>query len=260
MRAQNKNNNPSRRNFLKTAGVGAAAFAGLSGLSHSCKPEEVPTADYEKFFQQGDTVLFQGDSITDAHRSRKNEQANDTAALGRGYAMLIASELLGKLPGKELTIYNRGISGNKVYQLDERWQQDGIDLEPDVLSILIGVNDYWHMRQRRYDGTPEIYAKDFRSLLKRTRAALPDVRLIICQPFILTETSAVDDSWVEPFRAYQESAATIANEFGATWVPLQEAFDKALALAPAAYWAGDGVHPSMAGAELMASTWLRALK
>jgi lysophospholipase L1-like esterase len=165
MQEPDENNSPSRRNFLKTAGVGAAAIAGLSGLSHSCKPEEVPTADYEKFFQQGDTVLFQGDSITDAHRSRKNEQANDPAALGRGYAMLIASELLGKLPGKALNTYNRGISGNKVYQLDERWQQDGIDLEPDVLSILIGVNDYWHMRQGRYDGTPEIYAKDFRSLL-----------------------------------------------------------------------------------------------
>ncbi len=70
----------------------------------------------------------------------------------------------------------------------------------------------------------------------------------------------MDESWVEPFRAYQENAATIANEFGATWVPFQEAFDQALALAPAAYWAGDGVHPSMAGAELMANTWLSALK
>ncbi|MDF1571213.1 MAG: SGNH/GDSL hydrolase family protein [Bacteroidales bacterium] len=260
MQEQHENNRPSRRYFLKTAGAGAAAIAGFSAFSPSCNPASISSAEYEKFFGQGDTILFQGDSITDAHRDRKNGQFNHPAALGDGYAMLTASELLGKLPGKALTIYNRGISGNKVYQLDERWQQDCIDLEPDVLSILIGVNDYWHMRQGRYDGTAGTYAKDFRSLLKRTRAALPDVRLVICQPFILTETSAVDASWVEPFRAYQESAATIAAEFGATWVPFQEAFDNALSLAPATYWAADGVHPSMAGAQLMANTWLNALK
>jgi len=260
MQEQHENNSPSRRSFLKTAGAGAAAIAGFSALSPSCKPAITPSAEYAKFFGQGDTILFQGDSITDAHRDRKNGQFNHPAALGEGYAMLAASELLGKLPGKALTIYNRGISGNKVYQLDERWQQDCIDLEPDVLSILIGVNDYWHMRQGRYDGTVETYAQDFRSLLKRTRAALPDVRLVICQPFILTETSAVDATWVEPFRAYQESAAAIAGEFGATWVPFQEAFDNVLTSAPAAYWAADGVHPSMAGAELMAATWLEALK
>jgi lysophospholipase L1-like esterase len=254
------NNEPSRRNFLKTAGTGAAVLAGLSVLPAACNVSGKAAAGYEKFFKQGDTVLFQGDSITDAHRERTNDQANHPDALGRGYAMLAASELLGKMPDKALTIYNRGISGNKVYQLDERWQQDCIDLEPDVLSILIGVNDYWHMRQGRYDGTPEIYANDFRSLLKRTRTALPDVRLVICQPFILTETSAVDVSWVEPFRAYQEIAAGIADEFGATWVPFQEAFDNALSLAPAVYWAADGVHPSVAGAELMATTWLEALK
>lgn len=101
---------------------------------------------------------------------------------------------------------------------------------------------------------------DFRNLLERTRTSLPEVRLVICQPFILTETSAVDASWVEPFAAYQEIAFTIAGEFGATWVPFQEAFDNALSTAPAVYWAADGVHPSMAGAALMANTWLNALK
>lgn len=260
MHKGNEYNSSSRRNFLKTAGAGAAGIAGLTVLPQSCQPSRGSSPGYENFFTKGDTVLFQGDSITDAHRSRKDQQANHPAALGEGYAMLAASELLGKLPDKELTVYNRGISGNKVYQLDERWQQDCLDLEPDVLSILIGVNDYWHMRQGRYDGTPEVYANDFRNLLKRTKAALPEVKLVICQPFILTETSAVDESWVEPFRVYQEIAATIADEFGATWVPFQEAFNEALSMAPATYWTGDGVHPSIAGAELMARTWLEALK
>jgi len=82
---------------------------------------------------------------------------------------------------------------------------------------------------------------------------------VICQPFVLTETRAVDETWLEPFSAYQESAANIAGDYDAIWVPFQEAFDNALKLAPATYWAGDGVHPSMAGAQLMAKTWLEAL-
>lgn len=259
MQTGNKQPAASRRTFLKTVGAGTAGIAGLAVLSPSCQPAGALATPYEKFFKKGDRILFQGDSITDAHRNKENQQSNHPAALGEGYALLAASELLGRLPGKELTIFNRGISGNKVFQLDDRWQQDCIDLEPDVISILIGVNDYWHMRQGRYDGTPEVYANDFDSLLKRTRAALPGVRLVICQPFILTGTSAVDDSWVEPFRAYQEAAAALAEQYNATWVPFQEAFNQALSEAPATYWTGDGVHPSIAGAELMARTWLGAL-
>ncbi len=260
MHKESFSNSPSRRRFFKTAGAGAAGIAGLSAISYSCSPSETSSPEYADFFGQGDVLLFQGDSITDARRNRKKQQANAPDALGGGYVMLAASELLGRLPGKDLKIHNRGISGNKVYQLDERWQQDCIDLEPDVLSILIGVNDYWHMRDGRYDGTPKVYANDFRSLLERTRAALPDVKLVICQPFILTDTRAVDESWVEPFSAYQDLAAGIATAFDATWVPFQEAFNEAVSLASATYWTGDGVHPSLAGAELMARTWLNALK
>ena len=84
----------------------------------------------------------------------------------------LRSWLLEELAAKELTIYNRGISGNKVYQLDERWDKDCLLLKPNVLSILIGVNDYWHMRNGNYDGTPEIYENDYRALLNRTREEL----------------------------------------------------------------------------------------
>ena len=179
--------------------------------------------------------------------------------MGTGYVYLIAAGILKELAGHELTVYNRGISGNKVYQLAERWQEDCIDLEPDVLSILIGVNDYWHMRQGRYDGTPEVYERDFRELLIRTRESLPNIKLVICEPFILTETSAVDDSWTEPFRAYREIASKLAGEFNAVRVPFQQVFNDALAQAPATYWTGDGVHPSLAGCRLMADAWLEEI-
>jgi lysophospholipase L1-like esterase len=85
------------------------------------------------------------------------------------------------------------------------------------------------------------------------------VKLIICEPFILTGTSAVDASWVEPFSSYQAIAAMLAKEFGAIWIPYQAIFNEVLEIAPPSYWAYDGVHPSMAGAQLMAEAWLKAL-
>jgi len=248
----------SRRNFFKHAGIGTAAVAGMPLLAHSCAPA-ANTENIHDFFSKGDVVLFQGDSITDAGRSKDHELPNNPWSFGVGYANHIGSWLLEEMPAKDLTIFNRGISGNKVYQLAERWEKDCLELKPDILSILIGVNDYWHFRNGKYEGTPEIYETDFRQLLSRTREAFPDLKFVICQPFILIGTSAVDDSWVEPFSAYQLSAKSIADEFSATWVPFQEAFDRAVELADPAYWAADGVHPSMAGAQLMANTWLEAL-
>jgi lysophospholipase L1-like esterase len=254
----NSPKNPSRRKFLRNAGLGSAALAVTPFLAGR-NATDLDPRKIAKFFSSGDVILFQGDSITDAGREKKNQMANHARSFGTGYANLAASWLLEELAAKNLTIYNRGISGNKVYQLAERWEPDCLELEPNVLSILIGVNDYWHFRNGNYDGTSEIYESDFRKLLTRTRKALPDVRLVICQPFILTKTSAVDESWLEPFSAYQDIAAKMAREFNALWVPFQEAFDKALEIAPAVYWAEDGVHPSMAGAQLMAEVWLKAL-
>ncbi len=249
----------TRRGFVKSAGMGTAAIAGMPLLASGCSPES-SRGNIEDFFSRGDVVLFQGDSITDAGRNKKRELPNDAGSFGGGYAHLLASWLLEALAPQELTIYNRGISGNKVYHLAERWDNDCINLNPSVLSILIGVNDYWHFRNGQYDGTPEIYENDYRQLLNRTRDALPDIKLLICQPFILTGTTAVDGSWLEPFSAYQQIAKKISDEFEATWVPFQEAFDQAIELAHPTYWAHDGVHPSMAGAQLMANTWLEAIK
>lgn len=254
----NNSNRSSRRDFFKSAGLGAAAMAGMPLLAQACSS----TGDSSKthdFFSDGEVVLLQGDSITDAGRERDKELANNPWSFGTGYANHIGAWLLEAMPAKNLSIYNRGISGNKVYQLAERWDKDCLDLKPDVLSILIGVNDYWHFRSGNYDGTPEIYETDFRKLLNRTMEVLPDMKLIICQPFILTGTRAVDESWVEPFSAYQSIAKKISDEFEATWVPFQAAFDKATEAAPATYWTEDGVHPSMAGAQLMANTWLESL-
>lgn len=250
----------TRRNFLMNSAAGAASLSIPAIVSSCITPRNSMQGKENSFFKTGDVVLFQGDSITDAGRDKKKEVPNNAAAFGNGYAFIAASSLLRENPGKNLTIHNRGISGNKVFQLAERWQKDCIDLKPNVLSILIGVNDYWHKRNGNYNGTVEVYENDYRKLVQQTRDIFPDIKLVICQPFAVTKTSAVDDSWMAPLSEYQKVVKKIAVEFKAVWVPFQEVFDEAVKYAPPVYWTADGVHPAMPGAQLMAEAWLRSVK
>jgi lysophospholipase L1-like esterase len=179
---------------------------------------------------------------------------------GNGYAWLAAAELLVGRPDDGLQIFNRGISGHKVFQLAERWQADCLDLKPSLLSILIGVNDFWHTLDPKlgYKGTVEVYERDFQALLERTRKALPQAKLVICEPFVL-RCGAVNDRWFPAFDRYRAAARRVATSQDATFVPFQTMFDEAVKYAPPQHWAADGVHPSSAGASLMAYFWLRAL-
>ena len=162
------------------------------------------------------TILFQGDSITDAGRqNRQKPNPNEQASMGNGYASMATAALLTSRPELNLSIYNRGISGNKVHQLDARWDKDCLDLKPDVLSILIGVNDIWHGLNGRYDGTVKTYEDDYRKLIARTIKQLPKVKLVICEPFVL-KCGAVKDNWFPEFDRYREAAKRIATENQAT--------------------------------------------
>lgn len=214
-------------------------------------------AETPKLGKRG-VVLFQGDSITDAGRDKKNKNANNARAFGDGYPFLIASQLLTRFPKKNLKCFNRGISGNKVPDLDKRWQQDCIDIKPDVLSILIGVNDIWHKLNGNYDGTVKDYEQGFTALIKRTKDALPDTSLVICEPFVL-RCGAVTDKWFPEFDDRRAACKRVSDEAGAIWVPFQSMFDKATKRNEPSYWAGDGVHPSMAGHSLMARTWMKTV-
>lgn len=249
----------SRRKFFKRSAVQAAGIASIPMILSASLPEKKSKKSQFKNFPQGGTVLFQGDSITDAGRDKKRQLPNDASSFGNGYALMAGAALLNELADKKLTVYNRGISGNKVYQLRDRWQKDCLDLKPDILSILIGVNDYWHKRSGNYDGTVEVYENDFRALLKRTKQALPNTQLVICEPFSLTGGSAIGEGWQDEFEPYRQVARKLAKEFDTLFVPFQSIFDEAIKHAPATYWSGDGVHPSMAGAQLMASAWLEVV-
>lgn len=243
----------NRRNFLKTTATAGAV--GLTGFASHAAGSWPPPA--RSLTVKGNTILFQGDSITDAGRSReKADVPNEQPGLGSGYAWLAAAELLVGRPNDGLKIYNRGISGNKVYQLAERWQADCLDLKPNVLSILIGVNDIWHTLNGKYEGTVEIYQRDYRALLERTRKALPKVKLVVCEPFVL-RCGAVNDKWFPEFDGYRAAAKRVSGTYDAVFVPFQAMFDEAIKYAPPEHWAKDGVHPSLAGASLMAHYWLR---
>ena len=237
----------NRRSFLSTA-----AATGTAAWLHANPCLAAKGVSLKK----DDIILFQGDSITDAGRQRKNPVANKE--LGGGYPSVIAADLHRDYKQLNLQIHNRGISGNKVPDLDARWEKDCIDIKPQILSILIGVNDIWHMLAGRYKGTAESYRDGFHALLERTKKALPETTLVICEPFVLLSGSVKEnqDKWFPDFDNRRQYAREVSDKAGAIWVPFQKMFDDAVAAgtAPAAL-AGDGVHPTAAGHQMMAKTW-----
>ncbi len=245
----------SRRDFLSKVSLSALGFVSVSSLEQTslslAQPSVVPSDI---------TVLFQGDSITDAGRNRARYYPNDAGGMGSGYVFQIAADLLGSYPEKKFTCYNRGISGNKVYQLADRWEDDCLQLKPDVLSILIGVNDFWHTLSYDYKGTAESFEVDLRRLLNRTLEQYPDLKLILGEPFAVQGGTAITSAWEPAFNDYQQAVKVIANDYQAVFIPYQKVFDEALGLAPVEYWCPDGVHPSIAGGHLMKLAWGKAFE
>jgi len=204
-------------------------------------------------------VLFQGDSVTECGRNRAVADPNSAGPLGTGYPLLVASAELAAHADRGLKFYNRGTSGNRIPDLEQRWAADTIALKPDVLSILIGVNDYWHTKTHGYKGTVADYETGYTALLQATRRALPSVRLVVIEPFVL-RCGAVDASWFPEFDERRAAAARVARQVGATFVPMQARFTQLASRGTPEYWAADGVHPTAAGHGLIAERWRHAVK
>jgi lysophospholipase L1-like esterase len=246
----------TRRSFIKNAAIGTMASLAIPEIAAAAFAE----AKGKKIrLNANDIVLFQGDSITDANRDKKQNLVNHPACMGSGYALVAGSELLMQNPGNNLQIFNKGVSGDKVYQLAARWDDECLNIKPNVLSILIGVNDHWAVKKHGYTGTIETYRNDFKQLLERTKKALPDVKLIIGEPFAVKGVKEVDDSWYPKFDEFRAAARELAGQFDTGFIPYQAVFDKALKLAPGSYWTIDGVHPNLAGVKLMGHAWLEAV-
>lgn len=205
--------------------------------------------------EKNHTILFQGDSITDCGRSRETqENANNNHALGAGYASKLAGALLADYPGHNLRVFNRGCSGDRVVNLYARWKADCVNLKPDWISILIGVNDTWHEFGSNNGVEVDRYEQVYRMLLDYTRQKLPNVGLVLCEPFVLP-CGVVANEWLADVEARQRIVSRLAGEFNAVLVPFQKMFNDALKEAPCDYWAGDGVHPTPAGHARMAQFW-----
>ena len=201
-------------------------------------------------------ILFQGDSITDWSRSRERDDI-----LGSGYATMTAGELGFKYPG-EYEFLNRGVSGNRSVDILARMQRDIIAVKPDIMSLLIGVNDIWHGIDSVDGITLEKYEIYCGLLLLEVKEALPEIKLMILEPFVLrgTVTNANWDKYKSGVSQMAEKARFLSEKHGAVFVPLQEKFDKALELAPAEYWSIDGVHPKAAGHCIIKNAWIESFE
>jgi lysophospholipase L1-like esterase len=238
---------PTRREFVTAASAlaGAALWPGATviGRSDTSAPSTI--------------ILFQGDSITDAGRDHNVTGPNLPGGLGSGYPLLVAAAALAAHPDRGLRFYNRGVSGNRVPDLQQRWADDTLALKPDVLSILVGVNDFWHKLDRGYTGTVQDYERQYTALLGDTKRTLPQVQLVVLEPFVL-RCGAVDDRWFPEFDQRRAAAARVAQRAGVTFVPLQQVFDDLAGKPAPEYWAADGVHPTPAGHSVIAERWRRA--
>lgn len=202
-------------------------------------------------------ILFQGDSITDAGRSRSEDRVNK----GYGYPTVCSAILGAKYPG-EYEFINRGIGGNRIVDLYARIKADVINLAPDYMSILIGVNDVWHELGSKNGVDHVKFERIYDMFLEEVLAALPDIKIFILGPYV-TEGTATNEK-LDEFRAEVDlraaAAKRLAEKYSMPYIDLQVAFDEAVKKAPADYWIDDGVHPLAAGYGVITEKWIETFE
>ena len=201
-------------------------------------------------------ILFQGDSITDAGRIRDND-----ANVGTGYPLLVKAKLGFEEPGKYEFI-NRGISGNRIVDVYARIKNDIINLKPDVMSLLIGVNDVWHEIGLQNGVDADKFYKIYDMLIEEVKTALPAVKIMIMEPFVLKGTGTEEsfELFNSEVKLRAEMAKKIAQKYDLTFIPLQAGFDELTQKAEESYWLADGVHPTPMGHEYIKNQWFKAFK
>ena len=201
--------------------------------------------------------LFQGDSITDANRE-DDDRIN--CGLGKGYPLLVAADFLKNRNG-EFCFLNRGQSGDRVTDIYARIKEDIINLKPDCMSILVGVNDVSHELTMQCGVDEEKYEKIYSMLIEEVKTALPDIQIIILEPFVLrgTATEALWEQFDCEVRKRAVAAKRVAEKFDLRFVPLQKLFDEAVADSNAEYWSADGVYPTSAGHQLIKEELVKAI-
>ncbi len=206
-------------------------------------------------------ILFTGDSITDGNRLKKKSQEWDlNHQIGHSYAYVLNALIGMAYPERNFKFKNRGVSGNRVIDLYSRIETDLLPIKPDILSILVGVND-GPGEKNNYEATKkEKYERVYRQLLDEVKENLPECKIILVEPFVCRCGSILDefDKWESSVKGYGETVRRLSEDYGAVFVPLQEEFDKMCQVREASYWCWDGVHPTENGHGLIAKQWLKA--
>jgi lysophospholipase L1-like esterase len=218
--------------------------------------------------EKGLTFLFQGDSITDGNWGRDGGNPNRNLTdlnhyLGHGYVWAIASRLGADFPQAGFRFHNRGVGGQEISDLEKRWQKDAVDIKPDVLGILIGVNDVLAIARNRPNATDAAaYAATYERLLTRSREANPNVIFVLGVPFLYPVGNYGKINPDVSSREILKHAAAVrglAQKVNAVLVDYPAMFERAFQRAPVQHWIWDGCHPSAAGHELMACEWISQL-
>ena len=196
-------------------------------------------------------VLFQGDSITDAGRDKRNYHD-----MGKGYPKYAAELIAQAHPEIEFEFINFGISGNRTDQLFDRIYADGIAFQPDVISILIGINDIWHRKNNIFT-TDEQIETNYRAILTLLREKT-NAKIVMLAPYVLDAAS--NCYLADDLKTVLPIVRKLADEFADVYIPLDEIFEEALKTQPEPlYYSGDGVHPNANGAAFIGQKYAEAV-
>lgn len=205
-------------------------------------------------FKSGSRLLFQGDSITDMGRDKNPETKDRNHSLGHSYVFLLAARLGVEMPDAQLDFINRGVSGNTVGDLRQRWEKDALEVNPDVLTILIGTNNVGLNKGL------DTFEADYRAILDASHKANPELRLVLMDPFVLKSGNLKNEQAWTSRRAATDKlrviVAKLAKEYDAVHIKTQDIFDAAADISPE-HWIWDGIHPLPQGQELIARHWLQ---
>ena len=201
-----------------------------------------------------ETIVFIGDSITDAGRC---EAAY--SPFGYGYVNFTANGLLAKYPAYNINIINTGISGNTIRDLKQRWERDCINHQPDILSVLIGINDVWRQYTERLDEA--VFLEEYELTYKRLLTLVKDkndCQLVLMQPFMFCNDT--DNPMFEALQDFIAVVDNLAKQFDAVLVPLQDSLNKQMKKVSPDKWSNDMVHPFVWAHAWIAQRWIDATK
>ncbi len=197
-------------------------------------------------------ILFQGDSITDAGRDREN--IHD---MGDGYPRYASAMLDDAFPDMEFEFVNLGISGNRTEDLVERLESDFVAVQPDIVSIHIGINDVWHHYSHGIETTDEQFEIRLRTVLDALKNRT-DAKILMIQPFLFEEVANAAEGMREELARKQEIFESLAEEYADVYLPLDEILHTQTT-EPQSYYSADGVHPTPDGACFIGEAYLSAI-